>query len=695
MKTTTLLFSIFSFLSLVNSFNRRMNTRIRTNIRFSSISMISPDILEAIKVKDYLISKPIDVLYQDMENHKIDKIYFSNDLKTIYSKDHVFSSTDSDFFFSPIYYYQITNSNPVLAKSIIEASTKNHVETTILVDPVNPYYNTWNIIGKTFDSLFLPTLFLLSIISFISARNNLMNSGSRPSGFTNNNPFFGNRGSFNKDKINMQKANISLSSWAGSPEIFEECFEVVSYLKNSTLYKNAGAEIPRGILLEGPPGTGKTLIAKAIASESNATFISISASEFVEIFVGVGASKVRNLFEQARQNTPAIIFIDEIDAVGRQRGAGINMANDEREQTLNQLLAEMDGFAQNQDILVIAATNRKDVLDAALLRPGRFDRIINVPLPDRNSRKSILQVHLKNKNIDENLNIDLLAEMSTGFSGAQLKNLVNEAAINAARLGSTIIQQENIEDALEKLVVGIIRKKETRKDDVLQRVAIHEMGHGFLASYFHEYFQLKKITIQSTYNGAGGYTLFNEYPEISEGGMYTKDILKKRLIISLGGKAAEYVFYQDIHMSVGAIQDLKQANSLAQRMIGNYGMGNELNVFYNDNIDSERNPFIGRTWGIGDKYSDKTKEMFDYESLELINEAYSHAIDLISKNKNIFMELVNILRENVTLSGDSLNNYINEKNSTFFNNDNRDVHDDNDDDDDDNNDNDDNDDIIY
>ena len=177
--------------------------------------------------------------------------------------------------------------------------------------------------------------------------------------------------------------------------------------------------------------------------------------------------------------------------------------------------------------------------------------------------------------------------------------------------------------------------------------------------------------------------------------MYTKDILKKRLIISLGGKAAEYVFYQDIHMSVGAIQDLKQANSLAQRMIGNYGMGNELNVFYNDNIDSERNPFIGRTWGIGDKYSDKTKEMFDYESLELINEAYSHAIDLISKNKNIFMELVNILRENVTLSGDSLNNYINEKNSTFFNNDNRDVHDDNDDDDDDNNDNDDNDDIIY
>ena len=296
----------------------------------------------------------------------------------------------------------------------------------------------------------------------------------------------------------MQKANISLSSWAGSPEIFEECFEVVSYLKNSTLYKNAGAEIPRGILLEGPPGTGKTLIAKAIASESDANFISISASEFVEIFVGVGAAKVRNLFEQARKNTPCIIFIDEIDAVGRQRGAGVNMGNDEREQTLNQLLAEMDGFAQNQDILVIAATNRKDVLDAALLRPGRFDRIINVPLPDRNSRKSILNVHLKNKQINETLNLDLLSEMSSGFSGAQLKNLVNEAAIYAARSGKTIISQENIEEALEKIVVGIIRKIDTRNDDVLQRVAIHEMGHGFLASLFDEYFQLKKITIQST-----------------------------------------------------------------------------------------------------------------------------------------------------------------------------------------------------
>lgn len=674
-----IIFPIFSFLSLVNSLNHYLYTK-ETSCR--TISMSYTDIRDILKYKDYFISKPINTLYQDLENKKIDNIYFSNDLKTIYSKDHnipekIDSELNNKAFLSPIYRYQITNSNPVLANSIIDASIKNHVETTILVDPVNPYYNNaWNnglnFIGKTFDSLFLPTLFLLSIISFINARNNLVNSPGGMSGFNNNNnnnPFFSNKNSNkNKDKINMQKANISLSSWAGSPEIFEECFEVISYLKNSTLYKNAGAEIPRGILLEGPPGTGKTLIAKAIASESNATFISISASEFVEIFVGMGAYKVRNLFEQARQNAPAIIFIDEIDAVGRQRGAGINMGNDEREQTLNQLLAEMDGFAQNQDILVIAATNRKDVLDAALLRPGRFDRIINVPLPDRNSRKSILEVYLKNKNIDENLNIDLLAEMSAGFSGAQLKNLINEAAINAARLGSIIINQENIEDALEKLVVGIIRKTDTRKEDVLKRIAIHEMGHGFLAFLFHEYFQLKKITIQSTYNGAGGYTLFNEYPEISEGGMYTKDILKKRLIISLGGKAAEYVFYDDKYMSVGAIQDLKQANSLAQRMIGNYGMGNELNVFYNDDIDSERNPFLGRSLGMGDKYSDKTKETFDYESLELLNEAYKEAIELISKNKKIFMDLVNILRENVTLSGDSFNNYINENNITLYNN---------------------------
>ena len=670
-----------SFFSFIKAFLPCLNKFQDSKELYASSNL---DIRDVLKYKNFLSPKTLTKLYNDIENHKVDNLYFSNDLKNIYSKNHIQAKAEvkgdrkaevkgeegeivSDYdIISPLIQYSITNSNPVLANQIIEYSNKNKVEAMILVDPVNPYYESLNngfgLIGKAFDTFFFPGIILFTAIRFFFFRNPPPNGSMNPfmpmGGMGNNN--------INKDKLNMQKANISLNSWAGSPEIFEECFEVVSYLKNSTLYKNAGAEIPKGILLEGPPGTGKTLIAKAIASEADANFISVSASEFVELFVGMGAAKVRNLFEQARENAPCIIFIDEIDSVGRQRGAGINMGNDEREQTLNQLLAEMDGFAQNQDVLVIAATNRKDVLDAALLRPGRFDRIITVPLPDRTSRKQILNVHIKNKKMNESMNLDLLAEMTAGFSGAQLKNLINEAAINAARTGNTVITQRNIEDALEKIIVGIVKKIDTRKDDILQRVAVHEMGHGFLASLFSNYFELKKVTIQSTYNGAGGYTLFNEYPEISESGLYTKDLLKKRLIVTLGGKAAEYVFYHDKYMSVGAIQDLKQANSLAQRMIGNYGMGNELKVFYNENMDSDRNPFLGRSLGMGDKYSDKTKQTFDDESLDLINEAYHDAIILIQKNKILFEEFVNILRQNVTLYGDFVNEYADHHNYTIL-----------------------------
>lgn len=675
-----------SFFSFINAFLPSLNKFQGSKELSAAISNL--EIRDVLKYKNFLSPKTLTKLYDDIENHKVDNLYFSNDLKNIYSKNHIQAESDiktegdrqaevkaeSDIKadrvsnhdrISPFIQYSITNSNPVLANQIIEYSNKNKVEAMILVDPVNPYYESFNngfgLIGKAFDTFFFPGILLFMAIRFFFFRNTPPNGSMNP--FL---PMSDIGNDINKDKLNMQKANISLNSWAGSPEIFEECFEVVSYLKNSTLYKNAGAEIPKGILLEGPPGTGKTLIAKAIASEADANFISVSASEFVELFVGMGAAKVRNLFEQARENAPCIIFIDEIDSVGRQRGAGINMGNDEREQTLNQLLAEMDGFAQNQDVLVIAATNRKDVLDAALLRPGRFDRIITVPLPDRNSRKQILNVHIKNKKMNESINLDLLAEMTAGFSGAQLKNLINEAAINAARLGNTVITQRNIEDALEKIIVGIVKKIDTRKEDILQRVAVHEMGHGFLASLFSNYFELKKVTIQSTYNGAGGYTLFNEYPEISESGLYTKDLLKKRLIVTLGGKAAEYVFYQDKYMSVGAIQDLKQANSLAQRMIGNYGMGNELKVFYNENMESDRNPFLGRSLGMSDKYSDKTKQTFDDESLELINEAYYDAIILIQKNKILFEEFVNILRQNVTLYGDFVNEYVVQNNYTIL-----------------------------
>ena len=576
---------------------------------------------------------PYKSLVKKIEDHSVSKIYFSKSLNNVIS-------TDNDL-------YSVTTITPLITNDLVDISIKNDVDTVFFQVPPqnNIQILAGNILGFM-ESTFIPFLFLTFFISFIRSFfvQNQMNMPF-PGGFMNNN------NAVNSDKEVLKNLNISLSSFAGSTEIFEECTEVVSYLKNSTLYEKAGAEIPKGILLEGPPGTGKTLLAKAIASEANANFISTSASEFVEVFVGVGALKIRNLFKSARNNLPCIIFIDEIDSVGRQRGAGINMGNDEREQTLNQLLAEMDGFVNNNGILVIAATNRKDVLDSALLRPGRFDRIITVPLPDRNSRKDIVLVHSKNKVLDSSINLDLIAELTSGFSGAQIKNLLNEAAIYAARDSRSIINEPDILNALDKLVVGLVRKIDNRSIDSIKRVAIHEMGHALLCKIFDNYFDLKKVSIQSTYNGAGGYTLFNEYQNITDSGLYTKDLLKKRLIISLGGKAAEYLYYGSEFVSLGAVQDLKQANSIAQQMIGNYGMGEELVVFYNENIDNARNPFLGRTLGNGMKYSEKRKEDFDKESLELVNDAYNKAINILSHNKEKMDLLINKLIEKSILYG--------------------------------------------
>jgi cell division protease FtsH len=402
-------------------------------------------------------------------------------------------------------------------------------------------------------------------------------------------------------------------------------------------------------LLEGPPGTGKTLLAKAVASATNSTFISIAASEFVELFVGMGASRVRELFKNARENKPCIIFIDEIDAVGRQRGAGINMANDEREQTLNQLLYEMDGFSDNEDIIIMAATNRKDILDQALLRPGRFDRIIKVPLPDKSSREKILSYYLENKLLEKPFDVDLIAELTSGFSGAQLKNLINEAAILSARNNYTIIQEKYMFDAFEKSIVGLIKTNASVAPATKLRVALHEAGHTLLVLKFKHYFDFQKVSIQPTYNGAGGYTLFTEKPEIKESGLYTKDLFKKRLIITMGGKAAESIYYGDDYVSLGAVQDLNQANSLAKRMVGNFGMGNKLEVFYNEDIGDESNPFLGRTIGMADKYSQNTKYIMDKESLELVNEAYQEAKKILSFNRVSLVNFSELLQNNTIL----------------------------------------------
>jgi cell division protease FtsH len=608
---------------------------------------------------DSLLSREsISELLDDIDRSSLQELFFTQDLKKIYG---VHKNDLGDLTYKDI---SVVNTNPTLAQPVLDSSRTHQVKTYVLPEPVT-FANTASQLGSAFSGI-ISTLFyaalLYSVVSAIIRNNsNMPMGGGAPfGGGTGGASFLNNRNKFDvkKDKENMQKANITLQDWAGSPEIFEECEEVVSYLRNSTQYEMAGAQVPKGILLEGPPGTGKTLIAKAIASECDANFISVASSEFVELFVGLGAQKVRSLFSEARENTPCIVFIDEIDSIGKQRGTGINMGNDEREQTLNQLLAEMDGFNNNDGVLIIAATNRKDVLDSALLRPGRFDRIINVPLPDKESRKKIFQVHSRSKQLNPAIEYDFLAELSSGFSGAQIKNLINEAAISAAREGRVIIEQMDLERSLEKIVVGIAKRVDTRSETTRTRVAIHEAGHALLSLLYPDYFELKKVTIQATYNGAGGYTLFNEKPEISESGLYTKECLKKRLVVAMGGKAAESVFYGDDFVSLGAVQDLKTANGLAQSMIGNYGMGNELQVFYNENTESGRNPFLGRSLGMGDKYSEKTKEKMDTESLTLVQEAYREAYSSLEYYKKQVAQIAKMLIDNETVSGDVILNVI-------------------------------------
>ena len=656
--TIILTSAIACFFSHQSVQSYRFSVFIPSKFRHFPLNLNSNSIRDLQNMDSSLSRESISELLDDIDRSSLQELFFTQDLKKIYG---VHKNDLGDLTFKDI---SVVNTNPTLAQPVLDSSRTHQVKTYVLPEPVT-FTNTASQLGSAFSGI-ISTLFYAALLysvvgAIIRNNNNMPMGGSGPfGGGAGGASFLNNRNKFDvkKDKENMQKANITLQDWAGSPEIFEECEEVVSYLRNSTQYEMAGAQVPKGILLEGPPGTGKTLIAKAIASECDANFISVASSEFVELFVGLGAQKVRSLFSEARENTPCIVFIDEIDSIGKQRGTGINMGNDEREQTLNQLLAEMDGFNNNEGVLIIAATNRKDVLDSALLRPGRFDRIINVPLPDKESRKKIFQVHSRSKQLDPAIEYDFLAELSAGFSGAQIKNLINEAAISAAREGRVIIEQMDLESSLEKIVVGIAKRVDNRSETTRTRVAIHEAGHALLSLLYPDYFELKKVTIQATYNGAGGYTLFNEKPEISESGLYTKECLKKRLVVAMGGKAAESVFYGDDFVSLGAVQDLKTANGLAQSMIGNYGMGDELQVFYNENTESGRNPFLGRSLGMGDKYSEKTKEKMDSESLTLVQEAYREAYSSLEYYKKQVAQIAKMLIDNETVKGDVIVNVV-------------------------------------
>jgi cell division protease FtsH len=664
---------ILFFTNGINGFQKITNKISKCNHK-SKISMIinEKDNLNELqlihKYKFYFTKENYNDVIQDLLNNKLSKIFVDNKYNQLVSVDNL---PKDDLLYN---HYHVSDIDPIVVPNLVEKSGELHVPLYFVNFTPQNIVNIQNLASEllTLASYALPLYFLLAFLSSLYRANTMQGMNSRMnSKFNNNNNNNNNmrRGggggmtpfSFptnQKQDDLFVKPNVSLSSWAGSPEVIEECKEVISYIEKKELYKAIGADMPKGILLEGPPGTGKTLLAKAIATETNSTFMSISGSEFVELFVGMGASRVRDLFGTARANRPCIIFIDEIDAVGRQRGAGINMANDEREQTLNQLLYEMDGFNDNEDIVVMAATNRRDVLDQALLRPGRFDRIIRVPVPDKFSREKILDFYIKNKKTDKPFDIKAIAELTDGFSGAELKNLINEAAILSARNNETMIQEKYIFESFEKSIVGLIRNNADVEPATKQRVAIHEAGHALLSIIFNKYFEFQKASIQPTYNGAGGYTIFGEKPEIKDGGLYTKDILKKRLIVTLGGKAAESLYYGDDFISLGANEDLRQANKLAQRMIGNFGMGDKLEVFFNDNVGDESNPFLGRSLGIGDKYSQYTKYVMDKESLELVNNAYKDAKQLLKENYIKLVDFSQLLINNTVVMKNDINDFI-------------------------------------
>jgi len=432
---------------------------------------------------------------------------------------------------------------------------------------------------------------------------------------------------FGKAKAKMandEKKKVFFADVAGADEEKEELAEVVDFLKNPTRFQELGAKIPHGVLLVGPPGTGKTLLAKAVAGEAGVPFYSLSGSDFVEMYVGVGASRVRDLFETAKKNSPAIIFIDEIDAVGRHRGAGLGGGHDEREQTLNQLLVEMDGFGSNEGIIIIAATNRPDILDPALLRPGRFDRQITVNYPDIKGREAILKVHAKNKPFEEDVDLNTLAKSTPGFTGADLANLLNEAALLAARKGKKLIGTTDLEEATIKVIVGPQKKSKVVSEKDKKLTAYHEAGHAIVTHFLPTQDQVHQISIIPS-GRAGGYTLSLPGEDKS---YYSKIEMKEEIVSLLGGRVAEKLILGDI--STGASNDIQRATNIARDMITKYGMSDKLGPVVYGGGSGE--VFLGRDFSSTPNYSDKVASQIDEETLNLINQAFDQAANILTEN---------------------------------------------------------------
>ena len=479
-----------------------------------------------------------------------------------------------------------------------------------------------------FLTTLLPMLIVLAVGVILFLMVNAQNAGGGNARMMN----------FGKSRARMWLGDqsINFKQVAGLKEEKEELEEIVDFLKAPGKYTKVGARIPKGVLLEGPPGTGKTLLAKAVAGEANVPFFSISGSDFVEMFVGVGASRVRDLFEEAKKNAPCIVFIDEIDAVARRRGTGMGGGHDEREQTLNQLLVEMDGFGINEGIIVMAATNRVDILDPAILRPGRFDRKVAVGSPDVQGREDILKVHAVNKPLAEDVDLKQIAQTTAGFTGADLENLMNEAAINAAKQGKGFVAQEDISKAFIKVGIGAEKKSRVISDKEKKITAYHEAGHAILFHVLPDVGPVHTVSIIPTGQGAAGYTM--PLPEKDE--MFlTKGQMLQEIMVSLGGRIAEEIIFKDI--TTGASSDIKKATKVARRMVTRFGMSDNIGVICYDDDDDE--VFIGRDLAHAKSHSEAISGQIDKEVKAIIDECYSRARALILQHEKVLHSCAELL----------------------------------------------------
>ena len=520
---------------------------------------------------------------------------------------------------------------------LIDILTKNGVD--ISVQPQKDE-GVW---FRFLSSLFFPILLLVGL--FFLLRRAQSGPGSQAMNFGKS-----------RARVQMEpQTQVTFGDVAGIEQAKLELAEVVDFLKNADRFTAIGAKIPKGVLLVGPPGTGKTLLARAVAGEAGVPFFSISGSEFVEMFVGVGASRVRDLFEQAKANAPCIVFIDEIDAVGRQRGAGLGGGNDEREQTLNQLLTEMDGFEGNTGIIVVAATNRPDVLDAALLRPGRFDRQVVVDRPDYAGRKEILKVHARGKTLAKDVDLDKIARRTPGFTGADLSNLLNEAAILAARRNLTEISMDEVNDAIDRVLAGPEKKNRVMSEKRKTLVAYHEAGHALVGALMPDYDPVQKISIIPR-GRAGGLTWFTPSEERMEAGLYSRSYLQNQMAVALGGRIAEEIIFGEEEVTTGAANDLQQVARVARQMITRFGMSDRLGPVALGRQSG--GVFLGRDIASDRDFSDETAGTIDEEVSLLVERAYNRAKEVLVNNRYVLDAIAQMLIEKETVDAEELQDIL-------------------------------------